>query len=112
MEANDKRRRVARIGCDRLPPELLNMTMSFADGTRMAVETFDASTMGLGLIVPRPIDEVRGEVGVLLEHEPSEFKLIGEVVFSMPQGPKACRVGVQFTQTIAIETFLSLLPES
>lgn len=106
-----KRRRVERIGRDRLPDSLKTLTMIFDTGERYPVETFDASTMGLGLIVPLPEAVMREHLGILLQGEDDSFKLIGEVVFLIPQGEKHCRAGVQFTQTLAIEHYLSLMPE-
>ena len=109
-EENLKRRRVERIGRERLPECLHSLEMMFASGDRIPVETFDASTLGLGLNVPRSAEVMTQDMGVLLQPNEEDFKLIGEVVFIIPMGPDACRVGVQFTQTIAIEKYLELLP--
>lgn len=105
-----KRRRVARIGRELLPDSLKALKMVFDTGDIYPVETFDASTLGLGLIVPLPESVVRQNLGVMLQANDLSFRLIGEVVFIIAQGPDTCRVGVQFTQTIAIEGYLDILP--
>jgi hypothetical protein len=105
-----KRRRVERIGQDRLPDHLKKLVLVFDTGEEIAVETFDASTLGLGLSVPRSADAVREHVGVLIRASDHAFRLLGEIVFIIPVGGQACRIGVQFTQTIAVEGYLALLP--
>jgi hypothetical protein len=105
-----KRRRVERIGRDRLPDHLKALVLVFDTGEEIEVETFDASTLGLGLSVPRNVDVVREHVGVLVRAPDHAFRLIGEIVFIIPVGSEACRIGVQFSQTIAVEGYLALLP--
>ena len=107
-----KRRRVVRVGRELLPDALKALTMVFDSGEVHPVETFDASTLGLGLIVPVPREVLALHPGVMLQAHDQSFRLIGEVVFIIPQGKDTCRAGIQFTQTIAIEGYLSLLPES
>ncbi len=83
--------------------------MVFDTGEENPVETFDASTMGLGLsaeLLPTVMDE---NVGILLKPVDDSFQLIGEVVYVIPDGDTGCRFGVQFTQTIAVHKYLALL---
>ncbi len=105
-----KRRRVERIGRDRLPEHLKSLVLVFDTGEEIGVETFDASTLGLGLNVPLSADLVREHVGVMLRAPDHGFRLLGEIVFIIAVGGQNCRIGVQFTQTIAIESYLALLP--
>jgi len=105
-----KRRRAVRIGRELLPDSLKTLQMVFDTGQTFPVETFDASTLGLGLIVPLPVDELGQHSGVMLQANDLSFRLIGEIVFLFPQGKDACRAGIQFTQTIALEGYLDLLP--
>lgn len=111
MDEGAKRRRVERIGRDRLPDALKTMIMVFDTGEEVPVETFDASTMGLGLSVPLPAEVAREHVGIMLRAIDRSFRLLGEMVFIIADGKEACRVGVQFTQTIAVGGYLALLPK-
>ena len=102
-------RRAERIGCERLPASLQRMVMIFDTGERNQVDTFDASTLGLGLRVPLAVPEMEEHVGILLESIDGSFKLLGEVVFCMAIDVASCRIGVQFSQTLSTGTYKELL---
>lgn len=108
-QSKEYQRNAERIGRERLPTSLHTLLMVFDTGEETVVETFDASTMGLGLTANLSAEILRENVGVLLRPSDNSFNLIGEVVFVMEHGSDKCRFGVQFTQTIAIHKYLQLI---
>ncbi len=111
-ESKAYQRIAERIGRERLPTSLHSLILVFDTGEESKVETFDASTVGLGLTANLSAETLRENVGVLLRPTDNSFNLIGEVVFVMEHGPDKCRFGVQFTQTIAIHKYLQLIESS
>lgn len=103
-----EQRRAERIGRERLPEELHQLTMVFDTGETSMVEVFDASTLGLGLNTERTPETFEDNVGVLLRNDDESIILLGEVVFVMKQ-PGGARLGVQFTQTIAVGRYMQLI---
>jgi len=104
-----EQRRERRIPRAELPLELHQLVMVFDTGEETPVSTFDASTMGLGLEAPLPVAAFDDNVGILLRPESNDFQLIGEIVFVIGHEPGKCRLGIQFTQTIAVQKYLELL---
>lgn len=102
-------RRERRIPRSELPEDLHHLIMVFDTGEETPVTTFDASTMGLGLEVPLPVVAFDDNVGVLLRPANNGFQLIGEIVFVIGHEPGKSRLGIQFTQTIAVQKYLELL---
>ena len=101
-------RRAKRIGRESLPEILHCLTMVFDTGEENPVETFDASTMGLGLSATLSPGDMEENVGILLRPADNSFQLLGEVMYVIPQ-EGGCRFGVQFSQTIAVHKYLELL---
>ncbi len=108
MNGKEKRRE-QRIPYMELPDALHKMVMVFDTGEETRVETFDASTLGLGVKAPLPVAAFDDNVGVLLRPEDNSFQLIGEIVFVIGHEPGVSRLGIQFTQTIAVQKYIELL---
>lgn len=106
-----EQRSVRRIPRHALPEALHHLSMVFGSGRKTPVEIYDASTMGLGLVVPLSVAEFSDDTTVMLEPGDQSFQLVGEIVFVIGHLPGESRVGVHLTQSISISTYLELLGE-
>ena len=92
--AESNKRRVIRVKDNLLHPALRVFRLVTQTGDACTVRTYDASSLGLGLILPvdaPPIGE--GDSLVIQAHD-GEFRLKGKVVFCA--GGEVRRIGLQF----------------
>lgn len=106
------RRKAGRIGREKLPAALKSFTMVTQSGRMAAVTTYDASTLGLGLIVPLSPDIMRAESTVTLYAADDSFSLDGYVMFTIPDGVGRCRIGIQFGRIHSGVQYEALLKEA
>jgi len=86
--------------------------MVFGSGRRIEVETYDASTLGLGLVAPIGLADFEDDVDVTLEPVDQGFRLSGEIVFAIGHRPGESRVGVELTRSSEIGKYHELLGEA
>ena len=92
--AESNKRRVIRVKDNLLHPALRLFRLVTETGDACTVRTYDASSLGLGLILPVDAPAIReGDALVVWSHD-GEFKLKGKVVFLA--GGEVRRIGLQF----------------
>ena len=94
-KAEVNQRRVRRVRVRELRPELRKFVLVTESGAMFNCETFDASTLGLGLMIPALTDgPEEGDTLTVLAYDRS-FSLKGEVVFVNLVNDE-WRLGIQF----------------
>lgn len=104
-----EKRQIERINVDRLTENLKNFTLDRLVGSEVFVETYDASTIGLGLSVPMPSTEFKTKDHIVIRTIDGKHKLVGEIKYVYEKSSDSCRVGLEFKQTRSLLLYSQML---
>jgi hypothetical protein len=101
---NDNRE-AARIPIEKLPELLRGFTIRFGFREVIRVDTYDASTKGLGFTSPYGLDHFQIGDHVVLDALDESFRLIGEVRYISQKSENKNRVGLIFKKTKTLKEY-------
>ncbi len=109
MDRMEERREFQRIGADDLPECLKAFIIDFGLGDEIRVETYDASSGGVGISASFPATKfIKGE-RVVLKSLDKNFQLSGKIVYVIEKSDNLCRLGIKFKKTKSLALFNELL---
>ena len=112
-DSNNKkeRRKSKRIQAKNLPVTFQTLHLSFADGPKLTVKTFDASDSGISVDVPMPVYSIT-EFNVTLNALDSSFEIEDEVVYIKPINKQSSRVSIRFSDKESLGKYMEMLEQA
>jgi hypothetical protein len=107
-QKNTDRRNQRRIPAEKLPDVLKTFYVQFENGERCRAKTVDASSDGIGLVLPLPIFSIK-EYTITLEPLNGSFKITDELVYIKPINDRASKVSIKFSHANDLSTYRALL---
>ncbi len=104
-----EKRLATRYSVEKLPSKLKAFLVDTLQGKDFMGETYDASSIGIGLSLPLPATSVSMNDHIVLKSVEEDFKLVGQIRFLHDKGSEGCHVGVEFKQSKSLNLYRSLL---
>jgi hypothetical protein len=105
-----KEQRLAiRYSVDSLPDNLQTFLLDGMGDRAVEVETFDASSIGIGLIATAPSTLFTVGDHIILNSVYDKVKLVGEIRFVHSKNDDSCQLGIQFKQSRSLARYRQLL---
>jgi len=111
LEDKKERRKAKRTDAKDLPETFQTLHLSFADGPKLTVKTFDASDAGISVEVPIPVYSIT-EFNVTLNALDASFEIEDEVVYIKPIDKQSSRISIHFSDKENLGKYMELLKKA
>ncbi len=104
-----EKRMAERYNVEKLPENLKSFLLDTLQDKDFMAETYDASSIGIGLSVPNHISLFSLNDHIVLKSLDDDFRLVGQIRYIHDRGNEGCRIGIEFKQSKSISLYRSLL---
>jgi len=104
-----EKRMAERYVVEKLPENLRTFLLDTLQDKDFMAETYDASSIGIGLSVPTHINLFSLNDHIVLKSLDDDFRLVGQIRYIHDRGSQGCRVGIEFKQSKSIALYHNLL---
>ena len=105
-----KEKRLAiRYPVDKLPENLKTFMVDILRGAAIEVATFDASSIGIGLVARVPSTSFSIYDHIVLNSVGDDFRLVGQIRYIHSKNDNSCQLGVEFKQSKSLNLYQSFL---
>lgn len=104
-----EKRMAERYNVEKLPENLKSFLLDTLQDKDFMAETYDASSIGIGLSVPNHISLFSLNDHIVLKSLDDDFRLVGQIRYVHDRGSEGCRIGIEFKQSKSLALYRSLL---
>jgi|BioPla2DNA2_1021312.scaffolds.fasta_scaffold22686_3 hypothetical protein len=104
-----EKRAAVRYNVDVLPENLKHFLLDASIDKDVMAETYDASSMGIGLSLDTSVTIFSINDHIILKSLNNDFRLVGKIRYVYDRGPSGSRIGLEFRNTKSLELYRSLL---